>query len=451
MAAAPPLRIIESTQISPPAGSVPETSIPLTFFDVLWLNSTPVERLFFYPYKDSSTHFTSSILPALKFSLSLALQSFFPFAGNIRLTPETTDKYEIHYVDGDSISFTAAELGDSNELFRDGPREVPKLKLLAPTFRSKNESDGSRPVLVIQVTVFPYQGLVIGITVHHSVCDGNGSVNFMRTWATICHASNSMTQAPATPILDRSIVPDNDGSLYTAMINTLVSLNDFEQLQPANEEVPYLATFTLKHEHIRFLKEKYLCEAENRNTVVRCSTTVVVYAFIWVGYLKAKSIKLETKEAHCIIAVDHRQWFQPPIPENYFGNCIGACFIQANMEDLAGPNGFFEACQAMSKAFEEVKKIGINDAKDWMKTALARFFHKPLTAAGSSRFRVYDVDFGWGKPSKVDIISVAYSGAMAVAQSREERGGVEIGLSFIQSEMEVFKNYFDENLQNVSP
>ncbi|KAJ4773432.1 Malonyl-CoA:isoflavone 7-O-glucoside-6''-O-malonyltransferase [Rhynchospora pubera] len=107
--------------------------------------------------------------------------------------------------------------------------------------------------------------------------------------------------------------------------------------------------------------------------------------------------------------------------------------------------------QAMSKAFEEVKKIGINDAKDWMKTALARFVHKPLTAAGSSMFRVYDVNFGWGKLSKVDIISVAYSGAMAVAQSREERGGVEIGLSFIQSEMEVFKNYFDVNLQNVSP
>ncbi|KAJ3688851.1 hypothetical protein LUZ61_018015 [Rhynchospora tenuis] len=451
MAAAPSLKIIETTQISPPAGSVLETSIQLTFFDVFWLNSTPVERLFFYPYKDSSTHFTSSCLPALKSSLSLALQSFFPFSGKIRLTPETTDKYEIHYVDGDSISFMAAELGDHNELFGDGPRDVSKLKLLAPTLRRKNESDDSRPVLAIHVTVFPYQGVVIGITVHHSVCDGNGSVNFMRTWATICQASNSMTRAPATPILDRSIVPDNDGSLYTAMINTLFNPEDFDQLKPANEEVLYLATFTLKHEHIQFLKEKYLREAENRNMAVHCSTTVVVYAFVWIGYLKAKSTMLETKEAHCVFAVDHRKWFQPPIPENYFGNCIGLCFIQTNMEDLVGPTGFFEACQAMGKAFEGVKKVGINDAKDWMKTGLERVVYKPLTAAGSLKFRVYDVDFGWGKPAKVDIVSIAYSGAMAVAQSRDERGGVEIGLPFTQREMEVFKNYFDENLQNVSP
>jgi Transferase family len=446
MAAAPSLRIIETTQISPPEGSIPETSIPLTFFDVLWLNSTPVQRLFFYPYQVSTLEFTSTCLPALKSSLSVALQSFFPFAGHIRLTPGMIDRYQIHCTQGDSVAFMAAESDGHHEVFGDSPREMSKLRALVPNLR-KNESDGLMAVLAIQVTVFPCHGVVIGITVNHSVCDGNGSVNFMRTWAAICRASSyMMTHAPAPPTVDRSVIPDSDGFLYTANVNNLFSLKDFKLAEPDEKEMIYLATFTLNEEHVRFLKQKFMREAGNRKLVARCSTVVVAYAFIWVGYLKAKSTMSENESAHCIFAVDHRQRFQPTIPENYFGNCIGPCFIQANVKDLLGPNGFFEACQAISKAFEEVKKVGISDAKEWMKTAKERAVKRPLSAAGSPRFRVYDVDFGWGKPVKVDIVSIVYSGAMAVAESRDEHGGVEIGLPLTQREMDMFKNYYVSNL-----
>jgi Transferase family len=447
MAAAPSLRVIETTQISPPAGSVPETSIPLTFFDVVWLNSTPVQRLFSYPYQANTLEFTSTCLPALKSSLSVALQSFYPFAGNIRLTPGTIDRYEIHYTEGDSVAFMAAESDGHNEVFGEGPREMSKLRALVPNLR-KNESDGLMAVLAIQVTVFPCHSVVIGITVNHSVCDGNGSVNFMRTWAAICHASNSvMTHAPAPPIVDRSFIPDSDGLLYTATVKNLCSLKDFKLAEPDENEVIYLASFTLKQEHVRFLKQKFMREAENRKLVAHCSTVVATYAFIWVGYLKAKSTMSENEEdAHCAFAVDHRQQFQPAIPENYFGNCIGPCFIQANVKDLLGPNGFFEACQTIGKAFQEVKKVGISDAKEWIKTLKKIAVKRPLSAAGSTRFRVYDVDFGWGKPVKVDIVSIVYSGAMAVAENRDEQGGVEIGLPLTQREMDVFKNYYVSNL-----
>jgi Transferase family len=255
-----------------------------------------------------------------------------------------------------------------------------------------------------------------------------------------------MTHAPAPPTVDRSVIPDSDGFLYTANVNNLFSLKDFKLAEPDEKEVIYLATFTLNEEHVRFLKQKFMREAGNRKLVARCSTVVVAYAFIWVGYLKAKSTMSENESAHCIFAVDHRQRFQPTIPENYFGNCIGPCFIQANVKDLLGPNGFFEACQAISKAFEEVKKVGISDAKEWMKTAKEIAVKRPLSAAGSPRFRVYDVDFGWGKPVKVDIVSIVYSGAMAVAENRDEQGGVEIGLPLTQREMDVFKNYYVSNL-----
>ncbi|KAJ3688848.1 hypothetical protein LUZ61_018012 [Rhynchospora tenuis] len=451
MASSPP-KIIETTHVSPPAGSVPETSIPLTFFDMLWLTFTPIERLFFYPFPLSTSHFTTSCLPSLKSSLSLALQSFFPLAGNIRLAPKTTDKYEIHYTDGDSVALTVAESDRCEEVFGDHPRQLSKLKSLVPRL-SKNESDGLQPVLAIQVTVFPSQGLVIGTSLHHSACDGIGSVNFMCTWAEICRMSNSKVSLAPNPVrieVDRSIIPDPDSSLYRAMLNDLSGTEnlDMSGIQPDQEIL--LATFKLKAEHIHLLKEVLLHEAAKRNVTVRCSTAVVTYAFVWVGYVKAKLTISETEDAYCIFAADHRQLFQPPISENYLGNCIGPCVLQAKVNDLVGPDGFFEACRAIGKAFDKVKRVKIQDAKDWAKISLETAGKKPFGTSGSIRFKVYDVDFGWGKPGKVDIVSISYSGVMAVAPSREEQGGIEIGLCFTQSETEVFTNYIEGGLQYLS-
>ncbi|KAJ3678617.1 hypothetical protein LUZ60_002420 [Juncus effusus] len=442
------LKIIETSRVSPPAGSVSATSLPLTFFDVLWLYLAPVERLFFFPFPHSTTEFLSSHLPALKSSLSLALQSFFPLAGNIQLTPETTDKYEIYYTDGDSISFTIAESDrDFAEMCSDNPREISKLKPLVADL-PKNISEGIWPVMAIKATVFANYGLVIGITVHHSSCDGSGSTNFMRAWASICRTNNA-TSVP-TVIVDRSIIPDPDGSLYSTIFNDFCNVNIKNlKLGDPNDEM-FLSTFKLKEEHIKLLKEVIFREATKRNITVRSSTIVITYAFVWIGYIKAKSHIAKNKESTCSFAVDHRKWFQPAIPDTYLGNCIGLCFIQANTEDLLGKEGFFVACEAMSKAFDEVKKEGINDIKDWMKKAREKMSKTTLSAAGSPRFRVYDVDFGWGKPIKVEITSISRSGAMSVAESGEEPGGVEVGLCFTNHEMEVFKMYFEESLQHIS-
>ncbi|XP_078179458.1 coumaroyl-CoA:anthocyanidin 3-O-glucoside-6''-O-coumaroyltransferase 1-like [Carex rostrata] len=448
MAPSPP-KIIESCQVSPPAGSVPETSIPLTFFDVRWLNFAPVERLFFYSFQHSTSHFTSSCLPALKSSLSLALQSFFPLAGNIRLAPETTNKYEIHYVDCDYVLFTVVKSDQYDELFGDHPREISKLKELVPRL-SKNESDERQPVLAIQVTLFPYHGLVIGTSVHHSACDGSGFVNFMCTWATICCTSNSKVILAPTPVrveFDRSIIHVPDSIYATAFHGTPTNFN-LNNSQPNHQM--FIASYKLNRERIQLLRQVLLHEAEKRNVTVRCSTVVVTYAFVWVGYVKVKSIISENEDAYCLFAIDHRQWFQPPVPESYFGNCIGPGIVRAKVKDLVGPNGFFQACQAIGKVFDEAKSVGIQNAKDWRKAVLEIVSKKPFGSSGSHRLKVYNIDFGWGKPLKVDIVSISYSGAMAVAQSREEEGGVEIGLYFTQRETDMFTNYFEEGLRYMS-
>ncbi|KAE8682905.1 hypothetical protein F3Y22_tig00111234pilonHSYRG00166 [Hibiscus syriacus] len=59
------------SHVSPPPGSVPTTSLPVTFFDILYLVTIPVDcnwmqRLFFYESKHPASDFIRNILPGLK-------------------------------------------------------------------------------------------------------------------------------------------------------------------------------------------------------------------------------------------------------------------------------------------------------------------------------------------------------------------------------------------------
>jgi hypothetical protein len=51
-----------------------------------------------------------------------------------------------------------------------------------------------------------------------------------------------------------------------------------------------------------------------------------------------------------------------------------------------------------------------------------------LSVARSPRFRVYELDLGFGRPAKVDIVSVLRTCALAVAESLRSAGGMEVGV-----------------------
>ena len=53
-------------------------ALPLTFFDVPWIFTGPVERVFFYPYPHPPERFRAALLPRLVSSLSAALRAFYP-------------------------------------------------------------------------------------------------------------------------------------------------------------------------------------------------------------------------------------------------------------------------------------------------------------------------------------------------------------------------------------
>ena len=165
------------------------TSLPLTFFDLLWLRFPPVERLFLYELTNSTTFFYETLLPNLKHSLSLTLQYFLPLAGNITW-PSDSSKPIINYVKGDSISFNVVESKESFKDLSSHHCEASKRHHLIPHLKISHEKAS---LLAIQVTLFPNNGFCIGITTHHAALDGKALTTFTKSWSYITCSNKSNT------------------------------------------------------------------------------------------------------------------------------------------------------------------------------------------------------------------------------------------------------------------
>lgn len=64
--------------------------------------------------------------------------------------------------------------------------------------------------------------------------------------------------------------------------------------------------------------------------------------------------------------------------------------------------------------------------------------YHPIMVTWSSKFGDYGMDFGWGRPKKVDITTVHKTKATSMVESRNGSGGVEIGMVLKKDEMDHF-------------
>ncbi|KAJ3678613.1 hypothetical protein LUZ60_002416 [Juncus effusus] len=436
----PSLRIIETSSIGLSPGSTPLlTSIPLTYYDIPWTATSPVERLFFYNFPHPTSYFLSSTLSSLKSSLSLTLAKFYPLAGVIR--PTSDKKCEIYCTENDSLLLTVAESSDDfQHLSSQHARLVSRLEPLVPHLM---RSDEFKQLFAVQVTVFPDQGLVIGIVVRHEACDGTSSMQFIQSWAAMCQSG--MLDPAFNPVIDRAFVSDPTDlySLFSNLASNMISSSGGNRTPMDPNMVQ--ASFTLTRDHIERLRNVTLRKAEEKNTHFHCSTLVIAFAYAWISHVKARGIAGNNKH-YLIFPADFRARIQPPLPAMYFGNCVGGCITEMESDELISQNGFFLTAEAIGKSIEGLSS-GTEFIEVWIR--IFELLSNPymLSAAGSPKFRVYDVDFGWGRPIRVDILSVSKTGALAIAESREERGGVEIGLALPRHVMDCFEKYFASGLE----
>ncbi|XP_010243532.1 PREDICTED: malonyl-CoA:anthocyanidin 5-O-glucoside-6''-O-malonyltransferase-like [Nelumbo nucifera] len=426
------VNVLEQCRVAPPPGSVSSKSLTLTFFDLYWLPFPGAsECLFFFDYPHSTTHFMECLLPSIKHSLSLTLVHFYPLAGSLSWQPlDSCKPAMINYVDGESaVSLTIAEFNNGGDHFHhlSGKlvREVNASHLLAPPL---SPSGSVVPTMALQITLFPNTGICLGITIHHAVADGRSASHFIKSWASICKGDAPLSKE-YLPFFDRSVIKDPKGieQIYLKQLEEFFKSTPAEKLEvinniPSTVVAPNMvrATFDLNRVSIEKLKELAQRPRHNNKdqlTPLHPSTFSVTGAFVSICLIKAGCRYDMLK-----LLVDCRARLKPPIPVVYFGNCV---------------RGFDVVVEA------------------WLSELLYRYLSgqkpkiKPIVLAGSPRFGFYQTDFGWGKPKKVELISIDATGALFLSESRDGDGGVEITLTLKEQEMDAFASIFVTSLNSL--
>ncbi|XP_010261004.1 PREDICTED: malonyl-coenzyme A:anthocyanin 3-O-glucoside-6''-O-malonyltransferase-like [Nelumbo nucifera] len=450
------MRVLESCRVSLPPDSAAEKTLTLTFFDLIWLYLPRPSRLFFYEFPHPSNHFTTTILPKLKHSLSLALQIFYPFAGSLTWSPSSAEP-QIRCVDGDSVSLTVAEsTADVNHLSGNHARYANQFSPLVPCLPSLLDSDIA-PVLALQVTVFPNSGFCIGITSSHVVADGRSLFHFIRSWASICSLGGDLSPLSGSlPFYDRTVIKDPDGLLKKIYLQEIAGFKFVVSSSEQGAELPVerlQATFLVNRTDVDRLKQWLLAHCNDNETQIQksplpFSTFVVICALTWVCLIKVGAVKSSPTKTmeHFVVSADCRgRLVDPPVPTTYFGNCVTLCFAKANRGDLIGERGFPIAAKAIADAIRRLEDGVLNGAERWISESGSLVEEGAVTVAGSPRFGAYEADFGWGRPKKHEVVGKG-EGHFSFYDGSDGEGAVEVGLALSKPKMDAFATLFVNGL-----
>ncbi|XVF29438.1 hypothetical protein REPUB_Repub15cG0121000 [Reevesia pubescens] len=447
------IKVLEDSFVFPPLDTVPTTSLPLTFFDIHWLGSSPMQRLFFFDFPYPSSYLMQTTLPNLKTSLSLTLQHFFPFAGNLVFPPSPQMPY-IHFKEGDAVPFIAKEsTADFRHLIGDHARHIREFQALLPKLQLASVcSNGvqQKPIMAIQVTIFPKSGISIGVTFNHVAADGRAFIHFMKSWASVNVSQGDLSLLnKSLPDYNRDLIKDPMG-LASIFMKDKWDWEDMDSI-PSNK---LRVTVVIKRSQVELLKKwvrNKLMEENESDSTLRMSTFVVTCAYMWVCLINSQEIGTQNlsssySNCHFIFLADCRDRLK--LPGTYFGNCLEPRFAAAKKSELVGENGILVAAKAMGKEVMELDKGALREAEKWLSKAeeIFKFGGHVITVAASPKLGVYGIDFGWGRPTKTEVAHIGSFGSISMAESREEEGGVEFGLALAQDELDRFNAVFQQCL-----
>ncbi|CAL5324955.1 unnamed protein product [Camellia sinensis] len=207
-----------------------------------------------------------------------------------------------------------------------------------------------------------------------------------------------------------------------------------------------LGTFQLTRANIENIKKRVKTqwqEKQKQEPAIHVSSFTITSAYVWVCLVKAKQIS--TGKVHLGFSVDCRARLEPPIPSTYFGNCVTSHLVDEDSNDLIGEDGVTTAVKAICEAIEGLKAGAVKKVQFSKMLSIDR--NRLFSIGGSPRFELYNTDFGWGRPRKVEMTSMDKSGAFSLSDCRDGNGGLEIGIVLKKHETEAFTSLFASGLE----
>ncbi|CAH9096168.1 unnamed protein product [Cuscuta europaea] len=460
--------VLDQIPVSPPPEKIAGTSLPLTFFDVEWLPCPPMTRLIFYHHPMGRTEFLDSLIPHMKNSLSQSLQQYSPLAGRLVVSPDKTNIPEVCYTKGDTVPLVIAEFDSRNPIHfnhfvsNDARSSMLFNQLTSRLLPTSRASDGSLaiPLLALQITLFPDVRICIGVTKHHAVCDGSSIFGFMKAWAFFSNRPKDDAPPQFVPDYERTFFKDHK-ELTTIYWDYVKNVN-FEETHNAHR-LPRTtdkvrSTFVVTRDDIQRLKNHILKRGRDS---LHVSTFTVTCSYTWSCLVRSRRQTYKEDEndgeleemENFLCAADCRGRLDPPLPKNYFGNCVVPCLASIREKDLIGDEGVRKAAEGIGESIRSLlyntEKEGVLKGARDRPAVISKFnFGRTLSVAGSPKFDYYGLDFGWGKPKRHEFTSTDLSGAISLGAAKDhEGGGLEVGVVLPVTQMHCFTNIFYEGLK----
>lgn len=303
--------------------------------------------------------------------------------------------------------------------------------------------------------------MCIGLSFCHAVADERTFNNFMKSWALICKSlfegqSNVHLQS-SLPSYGRNVIIDQKSHLQTTLLTQWWDHMILAKGQERDLSNMVRATFVLSVTHLEGIKNWIIaqCNSTNEPHPLLLSKYVLACAFVWVCLVKTQGItksadSCEVQEPIVYLGFNaggiHRLDFR--VPTTYFGNCVAFGRLGVLRSELVGEDGVVVAAKAIGKTIRELDEDVLRGAEKWIsewEELLVSNVH--VMVVGSPKVNLYDMDFGWGKPNKIEKISSDSVTSICLCESREFEGGIEVGVCLDKSSMDCFTSLFDRMLK----
>ncbi|KAK9724666.1 hypothetical protein RND81_05G090800 [Saponaria officinalis] len=420
-----------------PKKNIGKKECQLITFDLPYLGFFYNQKLLIYKGNGSDYE---EMVGKLKDGLSRVLEEFYQLGG--KLGRDDDGVFKVMYDDDmDGVEVLEAILdhdgnnddGDNHDSMvanvdELASKEISFMKDLIPYNGILNLEGLHLPLLAIQLTKLR-DGLAMGCAFNHAVLDGTSTWHFMSSWADICCGAPSIS---LPPFLDR-----------TKARSTRVSLN----IPDAPPQPESTTPTPLREKLFRFPEtaiEKIKAALNSgKGDSIPFSTFQSLSTHIWRAITSARGLKPEEPTVFTIF-VDCRKRVSPPMPDSYFGNLIQAVFTGTASGMVTGNPPEFAAgmIQAAIKAHDAAAIENRN--KEFEGSPIIFQFKDAgmnCVAVGSSpRFKVYDVDFGFGKPEWVRSgTNNRFDGMVYLYPGKDGGKSIDVEISLEARAMEVLE------------
>ncbi|KAL2901422.1 hypothetical protein RDABS01_026504 [Bienertia sinuspersici] len=395
---------------------------------------------------DQISFSTPEFLESLKESLSHTLVYFYPLAGQLATQVDEARQESLVFVDcnkgpGARLVHATIDMTVSDILT---PRHVPAVvQSFFDHDRAVNHDGHHMSLLTIQVTEL-LDGVFIGCSMNHALGDGTSYWNFWNVWSEIHMAKNRtdlVIPSSHLPIHNRWFPDGHDAPILLPFTRHDQFVSRYEA-PPLAERIFHFSPESMSRLKSKANKDHQKIYTDSKRMI---SSFQALSALCWRSIIRAIRLP-DDQVTNCRLAANNRHRLDPPLPENYFGNCINAITTTTTVSELHEHSLGWAASMLHQSVANHTNKALQDFLKRWLKSPFVYQIHQlfdsnSVMMGSSPRFDMYGNEFGLGKPVAVRSgYAHKFTGKVTSYQGYEGGGSVDLEICLPPHAMEALES-----------